>query len=496
NGVPCKADTLAGASGVVEININVKPNPKAKEYYRNNMILQTAAYIDMEDTYSLDAPGSQLQSAGTYKAVVFAALPGEEDTFTIRIGTKSFETEGITMLMIPGTLKQLEDIKEFKESKDTLYDSFSAINTSMNDVLNTMDSMNEGLAELQSGTAGLEEARSSFSNGKDQMNEYADTALSDLSSANAQLKNIIPYYKTEQKMIKKMRKDINQIVDSLNDLEDPLDETKSSISATRSDLNALDNMLGELNSQIETALTNLGALAAVGQATPYEATELQGQAKIAAVLANYSSNVSSLLTEMQEMGTTTREIINVTEDLIDETNDLNDTLNSYSDDMIKLLGDCQDLTMLFNTSINSTVMYLTYTKSLLQTSGDILDKASETSLNGMSDLLGKSIIGLGSIPTMRYANNTIKETIDKEFDKYEDENKFLNLDAKAKLISFTSDKNPTPSSTQIILRTKEISIDNNDDNADLETQKADIGVIARIKNLFNKILGIFQHIKS
>lgn len=46
-----------------------------------------------------------------------------------------------------------------------------------------------------------------------------------------------------------------------------------------------------------------------------------------------------------------------------------------------------------------------------------MDKASETSLNGMSELLGKSIIGLSSIPTMRYANNTIKNTPERKLNR-------------------------------------------------------------------------------
>ena len=56
---------------------------------------------------------------GTYKAVLFMALPGEADTFTIRIGTDCFETEGIIMMMIPGTLKQLERIQRYRGKPKT-----------------------------------------------------------------------------------------------------------------------------------------------------------------------------------------------------------------------------------------------------------------------------------------------------------------------------------------------------------------------------------------
>ena len=78
NGVPIEAEELAGASGLVEIDIDAVPNLEASQYYQSNMLLQVATMVNLEDTYSIDAPGAQIQSLGTYKGVVFAALPGEE----------------------------------------------------------------------------------------------------------------------------------------------------------------------------------------------------------------------------------------------------------------------------------------------------------------------------------------------------------------------------------------------------------------------------------
>jgi len=260
----------------------------------------------------------------------------------------------------------------------------------------------------------------------------------------------------------------------------------------KSDLAALDNMLAELNTQIETALAAAGAAVS----TPFEGAQVQGWANIAGVLARYSANIASLSAEMQDMGSTAKEMINITQDLIRETDDLHDTMNDYYPDTLNLIADCQKLTTTLSQSIDSTVTFLTYTKWLVQTSGDLFDEASKASLQGMSDVLENSIRGLGSIPTMRNANDTIKRTIDQEFDKYEDENKFLNLDADAALVSFTSDNNPAPASIQVILRTEEISLDDTDNNpSDLETKKKDIGFIGRIKNLFSQILSLF-HISS
>ena len=46
----------------------------------------------------------------------------------------------------------------------------------------------------------------------------------------------------------------------------------------------------------------------------------------------------------------------------------------------------------------------------------------------------------------------MKSTLDEQLDKFEDENSFLNIDPEAEKISFTSSKNPSPNSVQIVLR--------------------------------------------
>ena len=61
NGRPAKAEELAGADGLVEIHVKAEPNENADPYYQNNMILAVMIPADMENCYSVDAPGSQTQ---------------------------------------------------------------------------------------------------------------------------------------------------------------------------------------------------------------------------------------------------------------------------------------------------------------------------------------------------------------------------------------------------------------------------------------------------
>ncbi len=86
------------------------PNTYASDYYKNNMMLVCGTGIDMSKALSIDAPGAQVQSVGTYKLVVFMGMPGEESTFTVRIGSNNFENMGMFMFMTPATLSSLDII--------------------------------------------------------------------------------------------------------------------------------------------------------------------------------------------------------------------------------------------------------------------------------------------------------------------------------------------------------------------------------------------------
>ena len=108
NGVPTPAEELGGAVGVVEITLTATPNPLASEYARNNLVLTAASVFNGDDILSLEAPGAQVQLLGNLYAVLYAVLPGEEQSFTLRVGSENFSYSGMIFLAVPATLRQLE----------------------------------------------------------------------------------------------------------------------------------------------------------------------------------------------------------------------------------------------------------------------------------------------------------------------------------------------------------------------------------------------------
>ena len=90
--------------------------------------------------------------------------------------------------------------------------------------------------------------------------------------------------------------------------------------------------------------------------------------------------------------------------------------------------------------------------------------------------------------SLQKTNHTVKDTVDTQIDKYDGENRLLHLDAEEEIPSFTSNKNPSPSSIQIILRTEEIDADSVNDSAeDLEPAAENITLWNRIGNVFKKM---------
>lgn len=140
--------------------------------------------VNMEDVNAVEAPGSQTQALGTYKVVIFAAVPGEEKTFHIGISTTNFESMGLIMMMIPGTLDQMSEITDIKEVKDTVGDSTDKLLDGMNEILDTLDRISGGMNVAQAGLEDLQKARAGLDASKDEIIANADNSLDSLEAVN------------------------------------------------------------------------------------------------------------------------------------------------------------------------------------------------------------------------------------------------------------------------------------------------------------------------
>lgn len=636
NGVPVEADQCAGASGTIQMDIHAVPNTYASDYYKNNMMLVCATGIDMSKALSIDAPGAQIQSFGTYKLVMFMGLPGEENTFTVRIGSNDFESMGLIMFMTPATTSALDIMSSMRDIKDRLENSGDNLYTGVSSMLSTMQAVQSSLSSMSSGISGIDQVRKQLIkdrgtldprtdaalNALDELTGKSDSLIPELNSAketltalNATTSSIlttleesgedIPEY---QKLLNDVKTSLGNLEDLFDDLDDETDNSSWTIAQIRSasedlqkELNALTDDLKSLSGSLDdldletpvstelknyvSAMTSSTAQSAGKDASQQKYLEIMStitddmsdeeKAKIeekakaeaakageaagaaavqssaaynnaqalAALMTGIKSGSSAVTSDMQSM---TKQLESVTKEmsgLLDATNsllkdleDIADVFDEYKglpqdftaegkkltelangslDRVNKMLVDIpalreslDSLTKTATASIDKTTDLMSSTTKALSTSYDLMntansvlrsvrsqaDASTQTTIDSLLDTLGK-LSGSTASGQMQTATNSIHSAVKDAETDLEDDTNVLNIDTSADLESVTSSMNPSPSSLQFILRTEEISVDDDDDDGISDQDAADEGVFARICNIFKKlftaITGVF-----
>ena len=637
NGVPTDGDKLAGANGLIEINVKATPNDNANLYYRNNMMLMVTVPVDMSKCYSVDADGAQIQSLGSTTAAVFSALPGEEGDYTVRIGTDSFETTGVIMAMAPGTIDDLNHIKDLKEAKDTWKDAGDALYDSLEQMAKSVESMRDGINQVQSGVSSAESARQKWSANKDSILAGNDQTLESLTALSQQLETLVPHLQTAKDTAETVHNSMGDIVNTMGDMQQPLrkmyDRLRNISTTSQSLGEQLDDVREDMawliqnNAQFQVQTTtilealpeliasledydvddlDLGDLEDTDTRTMADdpdddrenkadtssgnqedpdinkadssdtvtedktsgdmASEAAGAdhedggaeednsshtADSAAGTDNRSDTADgadisdaqtlskahiekhevplvgapsgvdlvTLYKMLSKIDKDSREFTQVASNLMDNVGDaakygadltdsmdlmiedltaLHDSLDMYYPDLQASLDDLSELVNRTTDAMNKGISTMTIVQNTLKaTSGDI-DEAAKNSLRGSMELLDKSLSILDSTTGVRTAGRTMKDVMDEQLDKFDTDNRFLFIDPSEDKVSFTSDKNPAPKTLQVVLRTDEISLDDeNNKETDAEAEKVNEGPLKRMWNvlvqMWKAIISIFKN---
>ena len=229
NGVPTKAEDLAGQAGVVEIRLDIVPNERASEYARNNYTLEAMTIFNQDDILSLEAPGAQVQLIGNLRAVLFLGLPGEECHYTIRVGSEDFAFGGMTFLMVPATLSQLEEIAKLSERKDDLEDNYNKLSGSIDSLLDAMTAMTGSLNASANGLEQLNKARGIFSDGKGVIYSGTDALREDLSNLTDVLEPVEGQIEALSKTISDSKATLRSMTNTVSDLKGDLKDVESAL---------------------------------------------------------------------------------------------------------------------------------------------------------------------------------------------------------------------------------------------------------------------------
>lgn len=263
NGVVTDADKIAGASGLVEMDIDCTPNKSVSKYMQDNMMLFVAIPVDIQKCYSVDAPESQTMTLGQYTGIVFTAFPGQEGHFQVRLGTDKFESVGAIFAMTPGTVGALNKIKDIKDIKDDFRDDTNAM---LDDFDNVLDDVTDVSAQLKITNQILEQLQS----GKNKIHGNAqvifdgnDVAIQDLRDLNGTLTPLNDDLKTAQWMVYDVNQNLNTLDSDLMDSSSKLKSLNTKLKRLGSSMSgtSIDNLqIQDMEDDIKKTTSSLNSL--------------------------------------------------------------------------------------------------------------------------------------------------------------------------------------------------------------------------------------------
>lgn len=409
NGVPVEAGKCAGANGLIEMNIHAIPNGAAGEYYKNNMMLVCATGIDMSKALSIDAPGAQVQSIGTYKVVMFMGLPGEESTFTVRIGSESFESMGLILFMAPATLSSLDILSDMRDIKDRLGSSGDSLYEGLSSMLDSMQSMKSGLGALSNGISGINSVRKQLMADRGTIDPQIDAALSSLETLAGQTDSMIPELNSMKTTlttlsatinsmlgtVQSTNEDINSYQQLLKDLDTTLgnlDDLVSGLQNTSGDdllhIRRLQTALENIKQDIKTLQTHFSSLREKADALSNQISTLQSILDGSGLSEPLSSLLSSLLNNASASLSAIKQSIKALENILSDTNGLletsdsalnglqqiSDVLDNYDGLPQDLIGEGRELTVLADQTLDRVHQLI----ADIPTLSSALDQMTET----------------------------------------------------------------------------------------------------------------------
>ena len=207
-------------------------------------------------------------------------------------------------------------------------------------------------------------------------------------------------------------------------------------------------------------------------------------------------NLSSLLNSAEDLSAAIRHSSADLRDILDDVEDLQDILDDYEPVLQDTLKTVSSLSASAIKTIRDTQGLISDTEALMKSTGATLDDGTKQTLEGLAAVLRSTAKTMGTAGQIKDAKSSICDIIEDTWDEYTgDMNNLLLMDATAEAVSLTDSRNPSPESIQILIRTQEITMPDEDETeaeAAAEVQTTFWGRVAQMfKDFWAAITGLF-----
>lgn len=142
DGKTVDAESLAGVSGHLTMEIRVKKNPLSKVAFADLYTLQLTAVLNSDVATAVKAEGTSVVNVGSDKQIVMMVLPKQEKVYKIEADVTKFKMDSIT---VAGTLANFA----IDLDTDAIAEGIDKLVTGSNELLTGMGQFSDGLDQTQ-----------------------------------------------------------------------------------------------------------------------------------------------------------------------------------------------------------------------------------------------------------------------------------------------------------------------------------------------------------
>lgn len=483
NGLEVQPETLAGEKGLVKIHVQFTKNPNAQDYAAKNYVMMARSSFSAEDILSLKTEKAQVVSLGEKKEVIFVLLPGEEDDFTIEVGSNSFSFSGLQFQMAPLRSSQVDKITDLREAKEESEDSYRALKDAGNSLLDSLDASQKSVEAMQKNINNSEallrktqEEGRAYQNNRDQIYQDMETVSSSISPLTENVEDFNGLSRDTKNNISESQSNMNRLQNAMLELEDSLvalrgdvpgqteiDKAQQSLSQVEALLSAkkqgsVQNSLANLSAKLEGSPLKDQIMAVVQEYISMQAEEAGTEAeiqklameKLSPALKEFSSNTHSGLTNSKES-------LSVLEDNIEDVKRLQETLKSYA-------KKGEETGRNLNTLLENSQKTMEDLRGTLQEQDAYLRgkreeaySSIENNLNATEKMLKNGEAVLDSTGAVRNAKGELEALVEKKWDENVGEkSSVLEIDPNRPIESLMPSENDNIVDVAVTLRTEEI----------------------------------------
>lgn len=185
DGKSITTEELAGASGKLEMHIQITQNKLCEENFFDSYALQTALTLDTNKCKNIVADGATLANVGADKQISYTVLPGKGLDVIITTDVTDFEMDAVTINGIKLDLNIEIDDAELMEKVTEIMDASSKLNDGSIQLTDGANKLADGSSDLNEGAVSLYNGSNSLNQGITTLNGGITSMQEGLSTLNA-----------------------------------------------------------------------------------------------------------------------------------------------------------------------------------------------------------------------------------------------------------------------------------------------------------------------